>query len=291
MAAVLDEFQFDLDDYVFGHGMPIFVDEEGFDPGDPDKITQDGVNPITGARMFGRDMQSAASWTWACHVNREDVETALESAEAMGSKWRDERWHEDIAPLRYKIGGRTRVVFGRPRRFSFKPGNRLLGGYLPPMASFDLVDAKTYDDVEQYIDLGLVPPTPGGFVTPITFPLTIDIETTSLQPGLMDVGGSAKTSVIVEFHGPVTNPSVDIGGIVIGLTGTIGADSSVTVDTSPWSQGVTRVGSTAGVALSRDTRIARSLVGPGQYEATLRGTDATGTARCRVRWRNAHNTL
>ncbi len=107
----------------------------------------------------------------------------------------------------------------------------------------------------------------------------------------MTVEGDAKTAPVVEFHGPVTNPSVTIGPIVIGLTGTIPEGASVTVDTRPWSQGLTRVGNTAGVTLSRTTRIARSLVGPGAYQATLRGTDATGTARCRVRWRNAHSTL
>lgn len=293
VAPVLEEMQFDLDGYVFGNGMPVFTDAEGFDPGDPDKITQDGVNPITGARVFGRDMQGAGSWTWACWLNTTDVEGALAAAAAMGAKWRDEKWHiaENVAMLRYRVGGRTRCVFGKPRRFSFKPGNALLQGNLPPMASFDLSDAKHYDDIESFVDLAILPPITGGFEVPFEAPLLIELAAGDQPQGSIDVGGDTTTSMVITFYGPLTNGRVSVGTkFTAGFDGTLGAGQSITIDGRPWSLSVTRTGG-ANVVLSRDTRINRALVGPGQYQATLRGSDETGTARCRVRWRNAHSTL
>jgi hypothetical protein len=291
--AALDEFQFELDGYVFGNGLPVFVDADGFDPGDPEKLTQDGVNPITGARMFGRDRQSAGSWTFACHVDREDVEGALASAAEMGAKWRDEKWHDPdtIATLRYRIGGRTRAVFGKPRRFSFKPGNAILGGTVPPLASFDLTDAKHYDDVEQFVDLQIVPVESGGFTVPFTAPLLISTDTQTPRPGAVLIEGDARTAVIVEFTGPLTNGQLVVGGLTYGFTGTLPVDAKLIINAQPWAQSVTRVGNTTGVALSRKTRLARSLLEPGAYEALFTGADQSGSARCRVRWRNAHHTL
>jgi hypothetical protein len=293
MTEVLSEMQFDLDGFVFGNGRDVFIDEKGFDPGDWQPTTQEGVNPITGARIFGRDTDSPATWTFACHVNREDTVTALASLAAMGAKWKSSKWRATgaVAMMRYCLGGRTRVVFGRPRRFSAKPDNLILGGYLPPLATFDLVDSNTYDEVEQFVDMQLAPSVIGGFATPFEAPLTIEQEADSFQPGAMVLGGDTEAGYAVDFFGPVTNPSVVIGNSTIGLTGTIPAGQSVTVDTRPWSQGMFPSAGARGVTLTAATRLARALVSPGAYQVIFRGTDATGTARCRVRWRNAHSTL
>jgi hypothetical protein len=293
LMTVLDDFQFDLDGFLFGKGLPVIVDEEGFDPGDPDKIVQDGVNPITGTRMFGRDMQGASTWTFACGVDESDVETALEGAAAMGSKWRDEKWLEPeaIAALRYCIAGRTRVVFGRPRRFSFKPNNRILNGYIPPVATFDLVDTKHYDDVEQFVDLQLTPPSLGGFAVPFEAPLAIELPPGSTIQGSMTVGGDTSTAVSVTFYGPLRDGVVKIGSSVeIGFTGVLSATQTITVDARPWALSVKRTGGTA-APLSRKTRLNNCKLPKGSYQATLSGSDETGTGRARVRWRNAHSTL
>lgn len=293
VAPLLEDFQFDLDGYVFGKGMPVFVDAEGFDPGDPDKATQDGTNPITGARAFGRDMHTFTTWTWACFLSTEDVQGALDAAAAMGAKWRDEKWLEptNIAMLRYRIGGRTRCVFGKPRRFSYKPGNAILSGNLPPLASFDTADTKTYDEAEGFVDLTMQQSLPGGFAVPFEAPLAVELPPDSVPQGSITVGGDAKAPLVVEFHGPLTNGSVQVGDdFKAGFTGSLLAGQSIVIDGSPWLVSVTRTGG-ASVALSRETRINRALVGPGQYQAIMRGSDETGTARCRVRWRNAYSTL
>lgn len=293
MVAVLNDMQFDLDGYVFGNGLPVFVDEEGFDPGSAEDYLQDGVNPITGARMFGTDRRGAKTWTMSCHVDREDTATALESLAAMGSKWLDDKWLEPatVAMLRYHLAGRTRVVFGKPRRFAYAVTNRLLTGTLPPVVTFDLADHRHYSDEEFFVDLGISPTTPGGFTVPFEVPLVVELPATTPRTGAFTVAGDTRTAPVVEFTGPLTDGKVTIGpGIVVGFTGTLPAGKKITVDTRPWSMGVTGNGGSR-VVLSRDTRLARTLLTPGGYEAVLSGTDNTGTAKARVRWRNAYTTL
>ena len=295
MVAVLQDMQFDLDGFVFGQGLPVFIDEEGFDPGESVEILQDGVNPITGARLFGRDMRGAKTWTFSCHIDRTDTATALETLEAMGGIWLNEKWltAENVAMLRYAIGGRTRVVFGKPRRFSHAINNKVMQGTMPPVATFDLVDHRHYADVEQMIDLQISPTLPGGFLVPFEAPLIVELPADAIRVGSMTVGGTTSTAPVVEFIGPLTDGSVTIGSAIeVGFIGTLAAGQSIVIDTRPWSQSVKRVGGGGtSVVLSRKTRLARSLVGPGNYEAIMRGVDNTGTARCRVRWRNAYTTL
>ena len=122
--AALEEFQFELDGYVFGHRRPIFIDQDGFDPGDDSIVDQDQTNPITGARVMGRDVRGAGTWTFAMHVDQEDSETALAELATLERLWRNGtlgfREGRVVKMLRYNLAGRTRVVFGRPRRFSAK---------------------------------------------------------------------------------------------------------------------------------------------------------------------------
>ena len=295
MVAVLQDMQFDLDGYVFGNGLPVFVDQEGFDPGESIEILQDGVNPITGARLWGRDMRGAKTWTFSCHVDATDTVSAMQALEDMGSKWLADKWlvAENVAMLRYAIAGRTRVVFGKPRKFAHAISNRVMQGTVPPVATFDLSDSKHYDDNEQVVDLQISPTLPGGFAVPFEAPLVVELPADAVRVGSMTVGGNVSTAPVVEFIGPLTDGSVTIGpALEVGFVGTLAAGQSIIIDTRPWSMSVKRVGGGGvGVVLSRKTRLSRSLVGPGAHEAIMRGVDNTGTARCRVRWRNAYTTL
>lgn len=293
--AALEEFQFELDGYAFGNGLPIFVDPTGFDPGDAEVVDQDQTNPLSGARMMGRDMVGAPTWTWNLHVDGEDPDTALASLAAMAAKWRGGsagfRDSRTVSRLRYRIGSRTRCVFGRPRRFSAKPDNRILGGYLPPMATFALADAKHYDDDEQLFDMRMAPTVAGGFSFPAAFPITFESSVDNEPPSAVVVEGDAATAPIVTFYGPVLDPKIKIGNFVLGLSGTIYEGGSVTIDARPWAQKITRSGNAGTAGLTRDTRLNRALLEPGAYSAVFTGSDQTGMARCRVRWRNAWHSL
>lgn len=298
--AVLTDHQFELNGYAFGIDLPITVDQTGFDPGDFDVIDQDSVDPITGVTRMGRDVQTAPEWTWNLHVDQEDEESALAELAALKYAWSNngKGWNtsRDVGMLRYAVGGRTRVVFGRPRRFSAKPDNRILNGYIAPVASFKRSDPLHYDDVEQSVLMSMKPAETGGATFSASFPLTFEREPDFIPASAMEVGGDAKTWPIVTFYGPVLNPSVLIGDVLISVTGSIGepvgaTPSSMTIDTRPWVQTVFRSGNTSGAVLNRATRMARSALAPGTYSAVFRGVDTSGESQCRVRWRNAWQTL
>lgn len=292
----LKDYQFDIDGYVFGLDMPIFVDPAGFKPSRGDVQTQDQTNPLNGARMMGRDVQTAGSWSFVMHTATETPEEALEELGKLGSKWvggvNGYRESRKVSALRYRIAGRTRVVFGRPRRFDFDGlDNRFMNGYLPPAATFDKADALHYDDDEQSVVMFLKPAEQGGLVMPAAFPLTFERDPDYVAPSAMVVGGDARTAPVVTFTGPVLNPSVTIGDATVALTGQLGAGGSITIDCRPWAMTVTRSGDTSGAALSNSTRMTRAALAPGAYSAVFRGIDTSGAARCQVRWRDAWNTI
>lgn len=298
--ATLEDHQFELLGYAFGMDKPIFIDENGFDPGDSDILNQDTVNPLNGATLMGQDAVGAPEWVFTMHVDREDEPSALEELGLLrkawannGKGWRDPR---DYAALRYGLGGRTRRVYGRPRRFTVKPDNRILSGYLPPVASFKLASPLHFDDNEQSVTMAMAPAETGGAVFPATFPLTFEREPDFVPASLMEVGGDGYTFPVVTFTGPVTNPSVQIGNVTIALVGTIGGpvgttQSTVTIDTRPWVQTVTRTGNASGASVARNTRMNQCAIAPGTYSAAFRGVDTSGNSRCQVRWRNAWLTL
>lgn len=293
--AALEDFQFELDGYAFGDGLPIFMDEEGFDTGELGFVTQDTVNPITGVTMMGRDVLKTPDWSFALHVNQDDPESALAELAKLGKAatndgrgWSDSR---TVIPLRYAVGGRTRRVYGRPRRFSYKPNNRIIGGYMPPLLTFGRTDALHYDDFEQSVTLGLAPSIPGGLEWPAEFPMTFNRPADFTRPGGIVVGGDAPTYPVIKFVGPSLNPRVTIGTFKMGLVGTLGSLATVTIDTRPWAQTIVRTGSTSGVKLTQDTRLARAVLEPGSYEAVYAATDITGESSCQVRWRDAWTTL
>lgn len=291
----LEEFQFELDGVTFGYGRDIFVDQDGFDPGDPEWITQDQTNPVTGATMMGRDVRKPSDWTWVLHVNGTDPADALAKLAVLGAKWANgsEGWPSarSVMALRYNVGGRIRRVYGRPRRFSAKPNNKILGGYLPPFASFARSDSLHYDDYENYVDLSISATPPGGLEFPADFPLDLAREPSYVPPGSVVVGGDARTAPVVTFTGPVIDPKVVVGDFVLGLVGELPAGATITVDARPWSMDIRRTGAAEQMTLSRETRLSSAALVPGDYQATFTGVSASGAATCRVAWRNAWHTL
>lgn len=290
----LKDFQFEIDGFAFGHGLPLFVDQSGFERGDVEVNSAEARNPSNGARMFGRDTRTGETWTWACHLGTDDEATALAAVEAAGARWYDEKYLEPeaVAALRYRINGRDRRVYGRPRRFSDNYSNALLQGNAAVLMTFDKSDPRHYDDLEQATEVRMAAPAAGGgFVVPFDAPLTVESPSTGMQPGAVVVGGNASTSPVVTFYGPSTNAKVVIGSFVVELEGTLGAGGTITVDARPWAQTIKRTGSASGVKVARTTRLARGVLKPGDYEAVYSGIDTSGDSKVRVAWRNAWHTF
>lgn len=300
MATALNEMQFELLPYaeaeqgtIFGIGCDVSVNEDGFQPGGPEWYTEDSNNPINGAMQFGRDHLMATAWQWDLHVNRDQVANALDTLGKTATEWRAPLIRNEIGAftsIRYQLAGRTRRVFGRPRRFEYSPSNAILNGYVPIQADFQCVDSYTYDDVEQAVMMPLEVLPSGGLVLPTVFP------TSSLPSGSRDstvlVDGDAETYPIIRFEGPITNPSVECADWALSLSMTLADGEYVEVDTRPWVQTALLNGdiSVAG-ALGTRQWLSRMKLTPSQHDFTYRGSAGGAGATCTVRWRSAWNSI
>lgn len=300
MPTELNEMQFEILPYAeanqgvpFGIGCDVSVNGDGFKPGGPEWYTEDSDNPINGAKQFGRDHLLGSTWQWDLHVNRDQVGNAAKSLADLATSWRALSIRDEIGAvlaIRYQLAGRTRRVFGRPRRFEYSPDNLILQGFCPIAADFQCVDSHTYDDQVTSVMLGLEIVPTGGWIFPTIFPIT------SLPGGSGDSGGVVSgddyTYPIIRFDGPVTNPSLETADWAISLDIAIGAGEYVEVDTRPWVQTVMLNGdiSVAG-ALGKRQWLSNMRLRPGQHDFVYRGSAASGGSSCEVRWRSAWNSI
>lgn len=260
---------------------------------DVDRPSEDG-------RAFGRDFLGSKSYTFEIGVLTDatnglgtaDPHAAnLDALNALDALWNDPKWRNNprsMAMLRSCEAGRTWRCYGRPRRFDEAAGKLTYSGYTPVVAGFDLIDDRWYADVESFADVNLAPSPTGGFTAPLVAPITTTYDASGV--GVAVIGGSKATWPVVEFHGPILNPSVTIGDLTIGLTGALAYDHIVTVDTRPWRRLVRRNTDGASLSgwLSAATPVMRACLLPvGTHDVTLRGADVTGSSWVRVRWREA----
>lgn len=297
----LTEHQFEIlptpdatDGHVFGIGAAISTEQ--FDPGESEWLTQDQQNTRRGVTGFGRDVRGAKTWVWESHTDQEDVESAVAVLEDFAAAWSPEllvRQPGAVTAIRYRLAGRDRRVYGRPRRFAAPPSNLILNGYVPVTHDFSLVDSFTYDDVESS---AVIPYTSsaegGGFAFPLTFP----VETlTSEGSGetQISVGGRARAYPIIRFNGPWTNPVMRTDEWTLRWKGSIPASGWVEIDTRPWALTVLdQDGASVAGGLDRTVWLEDCWFAPGSRPfITLGGNASTGSASATVRWRNAWTSI
>lgn len=300
---LLDDHQFEIlpsaeanDGFVFGIGGEVSCDGDGFDPGEREWVVQDSQNARRGTRSFGRDVLAAKTWLWGSHVNREDVEGALDTLERFSASWAPEVLAEDpqeVTALRYRLGGRDRRIFGRPRRFAAPPSNQILTGYVPVTHDFALIDSHTYDDTES---MAVMPYSStvegGGFTFPVTFP----IQTTPSQGfggGQITIGGTARAYPKIRFKGPWLNPSIITDHWSLTWEGEIGPVGWVEIDARPWKLTVlNQSGANVVEGLKRQTWLEDLWFAAGtQPQITFGGVSSSGAATCEIRWRNTFGSI
>ena len=132
---------------------------------------------------------------------------------------------------------------------------------------------------------------PSGDITfPFTFPLVATGE--GVTDLLAPIGGTRSTWLTVEFHGPVINPSVEVGDLHIGIYGTLAYDEVITIDPRPWVRtAISSItgGSVAGLLDKSTPQMRDMTVEPGNQVIRFRGRDDSGTAGVTLRWRNARS--
>ncbi len=287
------------DDYVFTLGAVSFGDGQlvtvaGFDPGAAAWRTQDTPEPMGDSVAFGRDYLEGPTWAFQMLVKRPmDPVAALAASEQLAGVWRNQAGRHTpgaVLALRYGLPGRVRVVYGRPRRWAASVDNRMVSGVIPITADFQCADALHYSDVEDRVDVGLVPASFGGLVSPFVSPLTTVGGST--RTGVVDVGGTAPAWCRVRLTGPGTNLLVRVGAWEFGLAGSLAAGEWVEASGAPWARMVLRQdGTSGGSLLTRRTRLSQLQLTPGRTEVLFTGIDATNTAKASVWWRPAYHSL
>jgi hypothetical protein len=297
----LDEHQFEIlpnelstAGVGFGIGLNVSVNDDGWDPGDQDSLVQDTTNEVRGTTNFGRDALVGPTHTWGAHVNRDDVPNAVESLELLKQAWRA----KDIigtpgrmAIVRYRLAGRDRRFYGRPRKFAAPPSNRILGGFVPVTMTFKTVDDLYYEDLASTTTIPFALTSDGGFTFPVTFPVTT--APAGQREGSIVVGGTEPTYPIIRFNGPVTDPYLQNGSLwKVQLNMSILAGQYVEIDTRPWKLTVLRQGaySEAG-KLTRRTRLADVVFKPGPQDLAFGGSSSEGGATAIVTWRGAYASI
>jgi hypothetical protein len=299
-----DDFNFELlpsvdaeEGAVFGIGREVSMDETGFQPGSTDWATQDSESPQSGVTNFGRDRLLGPTWGFALHVNRTSATEALETLRAFRKAWHALQIRDTpgaVLPLRFRLEGETRRVYGRPRRFDAPPDNKILSGYVPITTDFKCVDGFVYDDVMTSASMLVgtdyadgTEDTGGGFVFPVTFP-TITLAPTVRREQLT-IGGDAPAYPIITFVGPVVNPELVTDDWALTLNYNIPDGQYVRIDTRPWRY-TALLNGTASVAgfLGRRTRMSQIVLNPGRFEARFNGFSSS-IGSCTVQWASTWN--
>jgi len=283
--------QFELAGVRWGLGLPILVEDGGFTPGVADPRAQSVARPMGDGSLFGVDYFGAPTWAWNFGVNATTEGDALDALAGLTTAWRNNAGRVapgSSLPLRYSLGGRTRRVYGRPRRISVSVDNAIDAGYIPGVMDFELEDHLHYDDDEQSIVLTLVNTSSGGWVFPNTFP--IFTSGSGSRQGTIAVDGDAPAHFQAVIQGPVSAPSLVGSGWAFDLSSSLTAGQSVTVDTRTATV-LRNDGASLAGALSRRSKVGRARLKAGGQELVFTGADSTGSARCTVKWRPANHSL
>lgn len=301
MTTILEEMQFELlpwaeaeSGVAFGIGLPVSVDGEGFTPGGVEWYTEDSEVPHNGATQFGQDHMSSTPWGWAAHLNRYDVRSALAALGELETMWRAPEIRQvdgAVTALRYQIAGRTRRIYGRPRRFDKTPNNLLLSGYAPISMDFKPSDVYTYDDEESFLDLRLASNDTGGLILPAVPPFRTISSGRATQQAV--VGGDAPTSPVIRFNGPLVDPTLETSDWELPIKLTIPDGQFLEIDTRPWAYTVMLNGDTSVPgALGPRTYLSKILFQPNtRHDLKFRAHGGSTQGGVSVRWRSAHNSL
>jgi hypothetical protein len=286
---VIEETEYELGGLRFG-GLVSPYAVQVFDMGSPDVRTQDAPRPRRDGIYFGRDEKGARLLAWELTVLGADAAQTMANLAALTAVWSGDDVRSGpnaTLPLRLRQpGAATRVVFGRPRRFSPVMG-RIRVGATPVVMDFQAEDHLFYDDVERTLVLTQVPVESTGLTEPLSEPLST--QPFGSRPGVVNNVGDAPTPLVVRFDGPSTDPSLSLtGGDAIELRMSLATSDSVTVDTDAGTVLLNGAGNVSG-KLTRVSRFFR--LPPGSQELRYAALDPTATSKATVTYRPAYTSL
>jgi len=261
--------------------------------GAPETRDADTPSPREDGTGFGRDWLDGFTITFDINIiSRLHATTARDAWSAMAAAWKNPALRTTpraVVPLRYRLSGVDRRVYGRPRNIAHTPGNSKQG-WIPVTAEFVTAEPWTYDDAEQSTTVPIVGSVTGGFPVPASAPWS-SVAAGSPTERAVVVGGDTPTWLPFTVHGPVINPVVEVAGQwTATLRTTLLSGQWVTVDPRPWNRSVRdhAGGNRAGVFSAATPALSAMRVPPGVHQVGFSGQDLTGTAYVQPRWRNCH---
>jgi hypothetical protein len=290
----LEEKQFEIDGVTFGMQCPIGLIDGGWNLGTPELQSQDSRNPNGDGQRFGRDTYSSQTWSWALFTNQRDEDTAWAVASQLEKVWKNPDLREvpdAVTSLRYRVAGRTRMIYGRPRRFTPSVDNKSIQGRIDIQCDFTLAHPTYFGETEYSETVTVNPPIDleAGLEVPFVPPFNTSPGATERTYGIT-IGGDAPTPVRVEIHGLIEDPYVSVGDAVVSLRETVTAENPVTADPRPWVNSITTADGAGVQVAPRETRLSKLWLPPGDHAVVLRGFSATGTAYAVLRWQDAYET-
>ena len=263
------------------------------DLGDVDIETTDARRPRGDGVLFGKDFFSGRTITLPLAIAENTEGDALDLLGLVRSAWRADKVRLTpgaTATLTFRRAGRERVVFGRPRRFA-EDINYTAQGVITFLADFAAADDLYYSPTESSVVIPFAPAPTGGLLAPLASPLATTGDS-DRSMGIV-VGGKLPVWPVIEIHGPIVNPIVEIVGVSkMEFRLTLGASDVLRVDSTPWARTVLLNNAGAAGSLTRaSTRLADAAIPPGTYEVVLRGSSSTGTAFASLRWRDTYPSL
>jgi len=288
---------FELGDLRFGGSEPIRV--SSFDPGNVEIRTQDSDRAGGDGAFFGRDFFGSQTWTWEIFTDawegdlEENYVQALDLAEEFSAVWHGTRFEpNEVMPCRYRIGGRWRRVYGRPRRLVGPDGGIVTAqGRAELTADFLRADRLHYDDEESSITVRKRSSTVGGFLVPFVAPIVLEQPTEGYMPSAFTVGGKAPTYPVIEITEAGADPWVATEDWRLELEGTFAPTDVLTIDTRPWARMVMRNGVPITGVLPPRTLLEDIVLRPGPNTFAYGGWGDSASAQATMRWRNAYYSL
>ena len=251
-------------------------------------LTDDAIRPRADGVAFGVDFLGGRTIALEIDVLGDDEADARARLATLRGAWRADAVRTSAGAVATLAAASGRVAYGRPRRFA--SGDTFLPEGLGQVsADFACSDDLWYSG-EEVASVALVPDPGGGLVFPLASPLAT--TATSDRSRVFSVSGDLPTWPVFEIEGPITNPVVEVVGVLrMEFRTTLAFDQTLVVDTRPWARSILRNGaSVAGVLSRTSTRLSQATIPAGSHEFVLRGASESGTAAARVRWRPAYHT-
>lgn len=274
--------------YTFGQETDVLVLD--LEVGQADIVSNDASLPMQDGLRFGRDYRAGRVITFEMIVLLGTGADALDALARLETAWLADTVRGTpgaVSILKLTRGGRTRRVYGRPRRFALA-SERDRFGWLSVTADFQCVDHLFYGDAELVTNIGMSAPSVGGLVGPLIGPIDAEAAT----EGLLDVnvGGTVPAWSVIRINGPIVDPSIElVGSWSFQLNTTLASDQWILVDPTPWNRAVRRNdgANMAGRFTYDSQRLSQLRVPPGRRQFILRGLDPTGSASANVYLREA----